>query len=830
MQFLDLSFWEEAMRGLFAAICQLVYPLIAWLYSLFINISNVNILSEDTVAPIYQRITLLLTIVMVFYVTFQFVKFVVQPDEITDKEKGTGKIIYKMIMVVVLIAFVPKLFEGAFWVQGKIMNNDLIGKIILGQATNGANGPDELGRVFSANIFSLFYKFEPDESKDIAEDAECGDIECKQVIALNLNFLKDKGDLTYLTLGLNESTEIQTPIKGETEDMALITFNYLMATAVGVFVAYMLVLYCIDAGARWAQLIFLQIVAPIPIIGYLAPKKDGIFQKWVKQCVTTYLDLFIRIGIIYFVMLICQILTNSLADGTLFAGLEGLTPWMRTFVYIGLILGLMMFAKKAPKMLEELFPKTGAASGNFGLKAGERIAPLAARGAGAALAAGLTGARKAIGAGVARFKRNRDNKADRQANKDNYKASKDAYKQARQRRKDIQNDSSMDKNQKEAELKKARQAEQDAKLNRQNAKAKHQNTKYRAAPLAALAGAATGTVQGAWHGAKAKELKEVGKQVKEGFKAADTSLNKTEKWYNSGGGSYVNRAVSSVESAFGIPTSAHQMENQIKRYDDKIKRNEALMNIEGDVKKKSDAVESRLTSKLDTDAKIKANKNTIDYLQEQFNSEFGPTADKVDIGRDEKLADVRKKYKSKSESASAKLDAAIKQYGANSKEAKDAETEKVKAQKQEEIIMKYTMRDAYTQMMTDPNVEGVDKVAVQNIDAMKASVTTAGRNIEIVEKYTESIRTDQEKIAKDPNLSNAEKTAKIEKLNKELDKFQNPEKIKTYDDIDDIITRLKTIEAKSALENDKDRESKRQLEAGYAYAAAKADNDSTGKK
>ena len=77
--------------------------------------------------------------------------------------------------------------------------------------------------------------------------------------------------------------------------------NGIFAVIVGGVIAYLLVLYCIDVGTRAVQLAFLQIIAPIPIIGYIAPKKDGIFQKWTKQCITTYLDLFIRTAIIYFI-------------------------------------------------------------------------------------------------------------------------------------------------------------------------------------------------------------------------------------------------------------------------------------------------------------------------------------------------------------------------------------------------------------------------------------------------------------------------------------------------------------------------------------------------
>ena len=368
MQILKINAVVGMIRDLLAMLCQLIYPLISWLYTLFMNISKVNILSTDKIQPIYQRVTLIITIVMVFYVTFEFVKYVVQPDGITDKEKGVANIVYKMILVVVLIAFVPKIFTWALDLQTAIVDKGIIGKVIIGQT---GNDTDKFGYTFAANTFSMFYYVE-DEYKE----EKCGDMTCEQLVSMNLSVLANTGKLTYLQKDLNATTKVDTGVKNEKAEIPIIefTFNGFLAVIVGGLIAYIMAMYCIDVGVRWAQMVFLQIIAPIPIIGYLSPKKDGIFQKWCKQCLTTYLDLFIRIAIIYFMLLICSIILESRTSGFLLEGIEA-NGVMTTFIYIALILGVMMFAKKAPKMLQELFPSTGAASGNFGLSAKDRIEP-----------------------------------------------------------------------------------------------------------------------------------------------------------------------------------------------------------------------------------------------------------------------------------------------------------------------------------------------------------------------------------------------------------------------------------------------------------------------
>lgn len=356
MQFLDLEFAERAFRTLMALLCQAIYPVMSFLYELFNNVSQINILSTEDVQPIYQRVTMILTIVMIFYVTFQFVKYIVQPEGLTDKEKGAGKIVYKMIIVVILIAFVPKIFEIAYKLQDAIISKNVISKVILGP--QAVKDESDLGSSFSASVFNMFY-YANDENKG----KDCYDgATCQQIVMTNVSMLKDDNSLSSLNIGLNETDK---------SDIALINFDGLLAVIVGGFIVYILLLYCIDVGVRWVQLLYLQLIAPIPILGYLTPKKDGIFQKWTKQCITTYLDLFLRVAIINIILLLCDTLLKAKLDGDLIP--EGATGLMSTLIYVVLIMGVMLFAHKAPKMLSELFPKGGAASGNFGLSAKDRF-------------------------------------------------------------------------------------------------------------------------------------------------------------------------------------------------------------------------------------------------------------------------------------------------------------------------------------------------------------------------------------------------------------------------------------------------------------------------
>jgi len=385
MQFLDLPFWREAIRGLMGILCNLIYSIMSFFYELFNIVATSNILTSTDVKDIYQRVTMILTIVMVFYITFQFVKYVVQPENMTDKEKGAGNLVYKMVIVVVLIAFVPKIFDMANDVQKTIINQNVISKVILGP--KASVDTENIGQEFAANVLSMFYYVDAENtSKECHDGATCG-----QIVATNISDLQKEGYMSAITIGLNET---------DNSDVPLITFEFdgLLPIIVGAVMTWILVLYCIDVGVRWAQLLYLQLIAPIPILGYMSPKKDGIFQKWVKQCFTTYLDLFIRVAIINLILLLCDILLKARFDGGIVP--EGTTGLISTLAYVVLIMGVMLFAHKAPKMLAELFPKSGAASGNFGLTAKDRGLKGATRVLGGA--AGMAvGAAVGAGAGLA---------------------------------------------------------------------------------------------------------------------------------------------------------------------------------------------------------------------------------------------------------------------------------------------------------------------------------------------------------------------------------------------------------------------------------------------
>lgn len=632
------------LRKVAGSICNAIYSLISILFDVFYNLANIRILNagyevngiwhDAPITVIYKRVTLLLGIIMVFYVTFQFIKYVLEPDTFSDKEKGGEKLVFKLIIVVVLMGTVPTIFDKAYDVQRLILNSHLIDKVLIGNANSNV---ESFGRNLSANVFSLFYY----QDVSVSEGLICEDnLTCQEIVKMNLGGITRAGSMPVITTGLGKKVN---------DGRYAIHFDAWFAMGVGLFLCYILVLYVVDVGVRVAQLTYLQIIAPIPIIAYLSPKKEGMFQKWVKQCVITFLDLFIRLFIICFMLLVISNINISSIGESINANVDETT---KTWVYIALILGLLLFAQKAPKLIQELFPNMGAAMGNFGLKPGDRMPTLAAKAAAMGLGGASALARKTIGRTANAIKHNRREK--KAAGIDDYKQKKKDYRKAKR---DKLNPPEIKAAKEAKEKAKAaykenyggnKQKLKDAKKNYKNAKKngnsavieearkslqeerdKYQTAKHKKDSItgALFSGVVTGTATGIFQGSKAKDLKTIGSAVKSANKTASQQVKAHSEWKEQGGEHATGRIIEGVKSHFGIESGAESQKREqdavqrsIESSEEALKRAqrpaEQSSSMQKALEKPKEAVDAEMAKpgKIKKEVGIKINKKPVNGL------------------------------------------------------------------------------------------------------------------------------------------------------------------------------------------------------------------------
>lgn len=367
----ESTIFNNIIRTFFGFLCKIIYPMIVNVWDLFMALAKTQIFNSSLedggiVSTLYARVGLLLGILMLFRVIFSLIQMLINPELLTDKDKGFLNIIKKAFLVIVLLAFTPTIFSAAFKVQQVIIEENTIGNIVFGK---NVSNMDEFGGTLASNLFRTFYVITPEFSesnKNLCKPYELIFLELRDYRTLNLidECLTLTEEKTY-NFGESEGLEYGS----ESKDIYVIEFglNGFLAVAVGGAIFWIILVYCIYLGARVVQLALLQIIAPIPIISYLSPGKNDSLIKWAKLCVSTFLDLFLRLAIIYFIALIISLMFDTGSEGLeMIANTSGATDSLLTFVKIAIILGALMVAKKLPDVIGEVFPSLGVGKGKLG--------------------------------------------------------------------------------------------------------------------------------------------------------------------------------------------------------------------------------------------------------------------------------------------------------------------------------------------------------------------------------------------------------------------------------------------------------------------------------
>ena len=364
-----MGWLETIFRTLLFWLDSIVYKFIPTVYNLLVNIAETSIFSEDVFTLFSNRIYTLLGVFMLFKVSFSILTYIVDPDAFTDKNKGFGKLISNIIMTLALLIFTPYIFTYAMELQGIILKDNLIGKLF---STNGVNTTvvADPGNTMAYETFKAFYYFDVDRYKfNFYEEGDPGyTSQCVKAVASNINFdcvksiegIDDdtlerlKKNLTYShhTSSINVYMDVGIAIMRDSNDDYVMTYTSVFSTLTGVVMILLLIVFCFDIAVRSVKLGFLRMLAPVPIISRIDPKKGKeVFDKWVKTCMSTYFDLFIRLLAIYFaIFVITQIIDLRFVDAVTGQEIGQVNPFVKVFI----ILGALLFAKQLPKLIENL--------------------------------------------------------------------------------------------------------------------------------------------------------------------------------------------------------------------------------------------------------------------------------------------------------------------------------------------------------------------------------------------------------------------------------------------------------------------------------------------
>lgn len=386
---------------LIGCVDRFVYWMASMAYDVFQVASRINIFGgEGKMMDIYNgftdRIYTALSIVMIFVFAYKMLMMIVDPDG--NKQNTTG-LIKDVVITVICIIVMPLLFRYMTVFQNHVIDDNVIFKFVLG--TDGdIGGTGNPGRDLSMIVLMSFYHpydldstfFSPitqevvdsgntsviDKVKtdcvdklthnDNVEDhhffqTETGIIEetCKQYVDGIVSWRKSHSHSPAKLLG-NDGLYSHLD---ETMD-----YYWFICTGAGIMLCWFFVSYALDLGTRAVKLAFLEVIAPIPLIMRIIPNAKKSFDTWKNEIIKTYLEVFIRVAVIAFIVQLCIMVPTIISS--LFDSIKNIDSniLLKIISTVILILGLLKFAKDAPSLFKAIFTTGGTLFEGLNLKPG----------------------------------------------------------------------------------------------------------------------------------------------------------------------------------------------------------------------------------------------------------------------------------------------------------------------------------------------------------------------------------------------------------------------------------------------------------------------------
>ena len=428
------------LRTIFSSLDKVFFNLMNIMYQIFFNVATADIFANDMILKFYGRIQVIIGVFMIFQLTMSILKGIVNPDELFEDGKGKTNIIQRIIISLVMLALITPisipgasneyekqinnngiLFGTLYSLQHRVLSNNTLGRLILGVDSNDATFLDststsddedsevaKASNTFTSTIVKTYYKInlipkeerqDPGELKDDAalpSNRVCnGDIDSGTSKGFLTNYKKTDSDFNFIIDSVNNTCTTDDSIIGDLTRVAksfsgsehyMIAYTYVLGGITAIIFSIILLSFSIDVAMRSIKLAILRLIAPIPIISYMNPKDgDGsAFNSWTKTLTSTYLDLFLRLAIIYFAFFLIE----SLITGGLVINVSGGVTGGLSIIII--FIAIFIFAAQAPKFFKEAL---GIKADNFSLFGGLGSAIGVGALAGGTIGSAVTGVR-----------------------------------------------------------------------------------------------------------------------------------------------------------------------------------------------------------------------------------------------------------------------------------------------------------------------------------------------------------------------------------------------------------------------------------------------------
>ena len=394
-----IGMWENSEPGILhdglRSFCTIfdgiATTLLGGIYKVFFLVANATIISGDVIKVFYSRIQLILGILMIFKLAMSILNIIINPDVVKDQKNGPGKMVTRIVAALFMLTLVipiniPNatakslnayindhgiLFGVLYKAQDSILSENILAKLILGTSSNAdaddmdVNNLSDIGNSMASTVLKVFVRINVNDDTLPACDYASDDDPCSNTVcAAEVNeshYAEENVDPQVILSHINDSCG-----RGSDEKYAF-EYTPIIGALVMLIMALIITGFTVDIVVRAIKLAVLRLVAPVPIISYINPPKQGggAFDNWTKSLISTYVDLFVRLAIVYFGLFMIQIIMNGGMD-IFGSNVQGFT-FTSGIAFIFIILGILVFMRQAPQFIRDILGIKGKPMGNVGL-------------------------------------------------------------------------------------------------------------------------------------------------------------------------------------------------------------------------------------------------------------------------------------------------------------------------------------------------------------------------------------------------------------------------------------------------------------------------------
>ena len=399
--------WLSPLRAICMAIDGVLYSLLDNAYDLVIKLSTAELLKHATIKSLTENLYIIFGVVAFFRLALLLVNAIIDPEKLNEKGKGLSNIFFRVVGMIILLAVTPFLFEKSYDLQEKIVGADasknIIFKTILGNNANIASSDNNAGKALQNIALSSLITIDKEylvnsEQCDVGEKASDGENDCgfypltcvsngdgtctpqggyiygkecdwpnckSAVDVYNKMYVDEDMSPSKLAGYVGVSTKI-TDENGEKQEVYVYNYMFIITGVVGVAMTYIIISFAIDIAIRMFELIVLEILSPLFIATFVDPKsaQSGPFKNWLSAVGKSYASLYLRLAIIALMILLVSIINQS----KMFQSMGDVSGWAKIFM----VIGLLIFAKKAPKWIGDMIGIKGE-GGLGGLSVGKKL-------------------------------------------------------------------------------------------------------------------------------------------------------------------------------------------------------------------------------------------------------------------------------------------------------------------------------------------------------------------------------------------------------------------------------------------------------------------------